>query len=231
MTGLGGSGRRVRLLASCAILAALVPAVALGTGSDANYEGAVVERVESDRQVALTFDEPFGTETRPILRILDRAGAESTFFGVGRELRAHPELAQAVVGRGHEIGNHSWNHREMAKTPRPRRSMRRTQRAAIAAVGITPSLFRPPLGTAGEDVVRTANRQGMTVVKWSVAATEWFLGPDQIVEHVTRDLEPGDIVMFHQVPHARDALPRILAYIEDQGWEATTVSGLLAGDG
>lgn len=225
------SGRRARLLAASATLAALAPAAAIGMGGGARYEGTMVERAESKRQVALTFDEPFGTETRPILRILDRYGVESTFFGVGRELRAQPELARAAVRRGHELGNHTWNHRELAKTPRPGRSMRRTQRAAIAAAGVRPTLFRPPLGTAGEDAIRIANRQGMTVVNWSVAATEWYLGPDQIVEYVTSDLEPGDIVLFHQVPHARDALPRILAHIEDQGWEAVTVSDLLAHGG
>ena len=92
---------------------------------------------------------------------------------------------------------------------------------------MTPSLFRPPTGQVDERIIRVANRQEMTVVMWSLAAMDWTLPPEYISGWVTSELEPGEIVLFHQVQHSREALPEILDWIEEQGWEAVTVGELL----
>jgi peptidoglycan-N-acetylglucosamine deacetylase len=214
----------VRAALALGVALAVIPAAAIAA---VPYEGEAVERVPSETQVALTFDESLGEETRPILRILRQHDAPSTFFQVGRQVRDHPELAQAIVRQGHEFANHSWRHRDMTQSAHPGRSLRKTQRIAQEVTGTTPDLFRAPQGQADERVIRVANRQGMTVVRWSLAAMDWTLPPAYIVGWVTQELEPGEIVVFHQVSNSREALPEILDWIEEQGWEAVTVGELL----
>jgi len=218
----------LRAALAIGVALAVVPAAAIAA---VPYEGEMVERVPSETQVALTFDESLGEETRPILRILRRHDAFSTFFQVGTEVKANPELARAIVRQGHEFANHAWRHRDMRQVAHPGRSLRKTQRAAQEITGATPGLFRPPQGLADDRVIGAANRQGMTVVRWSLAAMDWTLSPEYIVGWVESELEPGEIVVFHQVENSREALPEILRWIEEQGWEAVPVGELLEGAG
>ena len=218
----------MRAALAIGVALAVVPAAAIAA---VPYEGEMVERVPSETQVALTFDESLGEETRPILRILRHHDVHSTFFQVGTEVKENPELARAIARQGHQFANHAWRHRDMTQAARPARSLRRTQRLAQEVTGTTPALFRPPQGLADDRVIGAANRQGMTVVRWSLAAMDWTLTPEYIVGWVESELEPGEIVLFHQVENSREALPEILRWIEEQGWEAVPVGELLSGAG
>jgi peptidoglycan/xylan/chitin deacetylase (PgdA/CDA1 family) len=208
-------------------VALLALVIAVAARAAVPYEGQVVERGESESAVALTFDEPLGANTRPILRILERHGATATFFQLGTEVRRNEGLAAAIVRRGHELASHGWHHRDHTQIKDPRKSLRRTQRTAVNVSGVEPTLFRPPEGQYDERLIRIANRQGMTFVRWSLAAMDWTLPPDWIEAWVTDNIEPGDIVLFHQVDHSRNALPGIMRWLKEQGWEAVTVSELL----
>lgn len=216
----------MRAALALGVALAVVPAAAIAA---VPYEGTTVEQVPSETQVALTFDESLGGETRPILRILRRHEASSTFFQLGREVRYNPDLARAIVRHGHEFGNHAWRHRDLTQGAHPGRSLRRTQDAAQDVTGTTPDLFRAPHGLEDDQVIRVANRHGMTVVRWSFVAMDWTLPPDYIAGWVIGELDPGEIVLFHQVPNSREALPEILRWIEDQGWEAVPVGELIDG--
>jgi len=215
----------LRAALAIGVVLALAP-VAIAT---VPYEGTTVERVPSETRVALTFDESLGDETRPILRILRRHDAQSTFFQLGTEMRAEPGLVRARARNGHELANHAWRHRDMTRAAHPAQSLRRAQRAAYKTVGVTPTLFRPPFAEVDDRLIRIANRQGMTVVMFSVTAMDWTLSPAYISAWVKGELEPGDIVLFHQVRNSREALPEILRWIEEQGWEAVTVGELMDG--
>lgn len=64
-----------------------------------------------DREVVLTFDDgPLPPYTPRVLDILAAECVKATYFLVGRQARAFPELARAVHAAGHTIGTHSQNH-------------------------------------------------------------------------------------------------------------------------
>ena len=66
--------------------------------------------------IYLTFDDgPTVAHTKRILWLLDEYDAKATFFQVGENATAHPELTRSVIERGHALGNHSWNHRDMRR--------------------------------------------------------------------------------------------------------------------
>ena len=71
--------------------------------------------------IYLTFDDgPTAKYTKRILDLLDEYDAKATFFQVGENATAHPELTRAVVERGHALGSHTWNHRDLRKLSRRR---------------------------------------------------------------------------------------------------------------
>jgi polysaccharide deacetylase family protein (PEP-CTERM system associated) len=49
-------------------------------------------------------------ETERLLDILAEHGARGTFFTLGLVARRHPRLVRAIVGRGHELASHGWDH-------------------------------------------------------------------------------------------------------------------------
>lgn len=71
---------------------------------------------EVEKYVALTFDDgPTPTVTNRILDTLERHGARATFFVVGRQVKHDKDLIKRAANLGCEIGNHTWEHRQMTK--------------------------------------------------------------------------------------------------------------------
>lgn len=148
--------------------------------------------------LALTFDDgPDPQYTPTLLDILDRHGARSTFFMVGRAAERHPDLVREVAERGHAIGNHSHTHPSFpAVDGRRRRAELRRCSEALDPYGV--KLFRPPHGhqmPAGRiDVLRC----GHDVVTWCADVDDWNAHePAWFAERLERRARPGAIVLLH----------------------------------
>ncbi|RPI76510.1 MAG: polysaccharide deacetylase family protein, partial [Desulfobacteraceae bacterium] len=64
-----------------------------------------------EKIIALTFDDgPNALYTPKILEILKEHDVKATFFVIGRQAQAFPEILRNIKNAGHEIENHSWNH-------------------------------------------------------------------------------------------------------------------------
>ena len=130
----GVVGLLILILLIAATVGVLVPQLEM-------YGDVFWRAAAGDKAVALTFDDgPHPTTTRQILDILERRGHKATFFMVGQEVRARPEIAREVLAAGHAIGNHSWSH-----PSRPRDPIREIQRtdAALKSIGVRNTIFRP----------------------------------------------------------------------------------------
>src|SRR3954468_6253654 len=102
-----------------------------------------LERV--DHGAALTFDDgPDPDATPDVLDALDAAGVSATFFLVGEQVAAHPDLAQEIAARGHEIQAHCFDHKPHRLLADPAADLARTKAAIEDATGVTPTHQRPP---------------------------------------------------------------------------------------
>jgi peptidoglycan/xylan/chitin deacetylase (PgdA/CDA1 family) len=150
---------------------------------------------------ALTFDDGPDPELTPrILEVLAANGARATFNLVGWNATRHPELVRAVVTAGHEVGNHTWTHLDLAEqTARQTRRQLEVGCQAIQAVaGVRPRWFRPPRGELTGAALCAAAELGQDVLLWSVdrgpgdAAT-----PAAVADHLVRAVGPGDVIGLH----------------------------------
>ena len=156
-------------------------------------------RVKTTRcAVALTFDDgPHPEYTPRLLEILERHGARGTFFMLGKNARAHPQVVQLVAKGGHAIGNHSWDHPAFPAIPaRERREQLRA--CAEATVPYGQPFFRPPYTLQSVGSHLTARRLGYEVVAWSVDAQDWRdHDADWLANRLLKRIKPGGVIVLH----------------------------------
>lgn len=181
--------------------------------------------------IALTFDDGPVADTGRLLRMLRRQHVTATFFVLGQQVRAHPELVARAARQGHEIGIHTWDHRKLTTLSlrRIRAEMTGTVREVKRATGVRPTLLRPPYGASDQRVLRTARRLGLTQVLWSLDTFDWrTLDVRTTVRAVRRGARPGRIILMHDIHQASvDAVPRVIQVLRRQGYHLVTVSHLL----
>jgi cellulose synthase/poly-beta-1,6-N-acetylglucosamine synthase-like glycosyltransferase/peptidoglycan/xylan/chitin deacetylase (PgdA/CDA1 family)/spore germination protein YaaH len=194
-------------------------------------------------QVAITFDDGPDPEWTPkILDILKARGVKACFFLVGQNAENNPRLVERIFREGHEIGNHTYNHANLAiMSPlRMRLELNATQRVIESITGHSTTLFRPPYNadsnpTKIEELVPLKLAQdelGYTVVLEKVDPQDWARpGADAIVQRVKDLRGEGNIVLLHDAGGDRsetvEALPRIIDYLETRGDRIVPLSELL----
>ncbi|WP_063768335.1 polysaccharide deacetylase family protein [Streptomyces griseus] len=180
--------------------------------------------------IALTFDDgPAAPETATLLTHLAQYKARATFFTVGQNVAAHPDLVRAEARGGHEVGNHSWNHPDLTKlrSEQAAYQLNRTSAAIKAATGQEPTLFRPPYG-ALNSTVRSATR--LSPVLWDVDTEDWkYRDSAKVAQTVIGKAQRNSVVLMHDIhPTSVAALPQILRALTARGYHFVTVSHLRA---
>ena len=180
--------------------------------------------------IALTFDDgPHPKITKKILDILDRHNAKATFFMVGERVQYYPKTVQDVFSRGHEIGNHTWNHGDLSKLEMEEieKEISTTNEAIQRITGNRPTLFRPPYGSLPDPIRRQVD---MTVALWSADTFDWkYKDADLLLKEVTDRVHDQAIVLMHDIyPSTADGLEEVLQYLEGEGYTFVTVSELFA---
>jgi peptidoglycan/xylan/chitin deacetylase (PgdA/CDA1 family) len=201
--------------------------------------GGLVTRVQtSEPLVALTFDDgPLPGSTEEILGILDAAGARATFFVVGEQLAAYPEEARRIVAAGHELGNHTYSHRQMVGLPYAAVAAEIEETdALIRAAGYSgPIAVRPPYGKRLLTLPYYLWRHGRPTLYWDVEPESYgeIAGDSgRIAAYVLDQVQPGSVVLLHVMGDnraaTRAAVPAIIAGLYQRGYRLATVSELLA---
>ncbi|WP_122980625.1 polysaccharide deacetylase family protein [Actinoplanes teichomyceticus] len=201
--------------------------------------GRALRRVPAGRRVAaLTLDDgPYPEHCHEILDVLRRRRVRATFFLVGRDVEAHPELVAAIRADGHELANHSYSHRRMLfmRADTIATEIRRTDDALRRAGQTGPILFRPPNCAKLLGLPRHLHRTGRPMVTWDVEP-ETAPGPAAdagvIVARTLAGVRPGSLILLHPMDQAnaatRAALPGIVDGLLEQGFDLVTVSELIA---
>ena len=151
--------------------------------------------------VALSFDDgPDPRWTPQVLDALKAAGAQATFFMMGYNVDRHRELAHRVLDEGHEIGNHTWSHQDLAfQDPESTRDEIVDGKRAIKEVlGVDTVWFRPPRGELSGAALRILAEENYDTFLWSVSRKVPGVGtPELVAEHIVERLRPGSIIDMH----------------------------------
>lgn len=128
--------------------------------------------VKTDKkQIALTFDGAWGNEdTSTLLDILERQNVTATFFFTGGWISKYPDDVKTILAKGHEVGNHSENHKQMSKLSKEqcKEELQIVHDKVKELTGLEMTVFRPPFGDYNDTVIEVANELGYHVIQWDV---------------------------------------------------------------
>jgi peptidoglycan/xylan/chitin deacetylase (PgdA/CDA1 family) len=220
---LGGSGHR--------ILAA-APQLVVGGGLAHRMNEVPGSGVApGDKVMALTFDDGPDPEYTPqVLDVLAHFHLTATFFMIGWEAAADPDLVRQVASAGHGIGDHTWNHGDLTRQNEAsfRMQVDRTDDLLGSLTGRRISCVRPPQGHVNKDVLKRLAARGLTTVLWSDDPRDWTRpGASAIVQEVLAEAAPGAIVELHDGGGDRretvQALPAIIEGLRAQGYSLAPI--------
>ncbi len=183
--------------------------------------------------LSITFDDgPHPTNTPILLDILKARRIRATFYVVGRNAKAYPELIKRMVGEGHEIGNHSWSHPRLSSLSQAGvlQQLDRTSEAIYEAVKKVPVTMRPPYGALRQSQARMIHeKRALVTTLWNVDPRDWQRpGATVVANRIVSASRNGSIILAHDIhrPTIR-AMPNALDGLSNKGFHFATVSMLL----
>ncbi len=189
----------------------------------------------SDKKIAVTFDaawEPFDTEE--IIEILNKYNAKATVFCVGNWVEKFPEDVLRFYKNGHEIGNHSQNHKMFSSISREdvKKELLLCNEAIEKVTNETPKVVRAPSGDYDNKSIEIAENLGMKMIQWNLDSLDYTgLSVDEIYTRLTEKPENGSILLFHNgVKNTAPALRKVLEFYSNKGFQFVTVSELIYTD-
>jgi peptidoglycan-N-acetylglucosamine deacetylase len=183
------------------------------------------------QQVALTIDDgPHPQVTPRVLDLLDAAQAKASFFCIGAQVAAHPDIAQDIVRRGHRIENHSYAHRHhfsFMGLGALRREITAAQDIIERTCGQRPAYFRAPAGLRSPLLDPVLQQLGLRLVSWTRRGFDTVTPePQKVLTRLERRLAAGDILLLHDGHCARspsgqpvvlEVLPALLQRLKSLG--------------
>lgn len=190
-------------------------------------------RPESRKMAYLTFDDgPYSDTTPQILDILAVEDVRATFFVIGSQAKAYPDLIKAEYEQGHGIGNHTYSHKTNIVYRGPQAFLAEVKKAEdviYTAIGVRPQIVRAPGGTASHfniDYYNTVDAAGYLMEDWNVDPGDtWaLLVPKQrIIDNVRQQIQGKDrvVILLHDLVGKTttiEALPEIIELLRQEGF-------------
>lgn len=198
---------------------------------------------KGNKQMLLTFDDGPDPEYTPqILDILKEEKVPATFFVVGINVENNIPLLKRIYDEGHEIGNHTFTHPNIATVGLDRANLEinATRKLIESITGHSTILFRPPYNADSEPEtmeeiipISISKKDHFYTLSESIDPEDWEEGitADSIVTRTIRQKNLGSVILLHDAGGDRSqtvkALPRIIEYFRNDGYKFITVSELL----
>lgn len=198
------------------------------------------------KELVLTFDDGPDPEFTPkVLDILSKYHVPASFFLIGINAESNLPIVKRIYREGHEIGNHSFTHPNMALVSRDRArlEMKLTRLLIECITGHSTIMFRAPYNADSEPEtmeemipVANAREENYLDIGESIDPNDWEEGvtADSIFQRTVREVESGrgNIILLHDAGGDNrtptiEALPKIIEYFQKRGYTFTNVSNIL----
>ncbi len=187
------------------------------------------EEAVDGRKIAITFDDgPHPYYTEQLLDGLQERGAKATFFLMGKQAEAYPELVLRMQEEGHLIGNHTYSHLQLNKSNREafKAELVKTNELLLEITGEETQYVRPPYGSWDKSFEKELT---MLPVLWTIDPMDWCSSDvSGIVGKVTRKAKENAIILMHdEYKSSVTAALQIVDILQKEGYEFVTVDEIL----
>lgn len=180
------------------------------------------------KYIALTFDDGPSKKTTPqLLDILKVENIKATFYVLWRNVDRFPDITKRAHNEWHEIGNHSYSHKNFTKLTEEeiQEEIYQTDQAILKSIGKYPRTIRHPYGSINPFVVSIGH---MPSVLWSIDSRDWRTRNIQKNIASVQNARSGDIIIFHDIRQTTvDSVQQIIHNLKNRGFKFVTVSELL----
>ncbi|WP_146553084.1 MULTISPECIES: polysaccharide deacetylase family protein [Rummeliibacillus] len=198
--------------------------------------GAVYKGKSDDKVMYLTFDCGYENGyTESILDTLKKENIQATFFLTGHYLTSATPLVKRMINEGHEIGNHSDKHPNMARLTKQQMldEWQRFDKKLAELTDVERTVYaRPPEGVFSEELLKAGQEAGYRHIFWSVAFKDWIKDKPQgwqyAYDNLMSQIHPGAIILMHTVsPDNAAALPKFIKDAEKKGYRFDSINNLV----
>ncbi len=181
------------------------------------YPGCIWQLPATGNKIYLTFDDGPHPEVTPfVLDCLSKYQMKATFFCIGKNVALHPELFKRIIEEGHSVGNHTQNHLNGWKSA----DHQYFDDIVEANRSIPSSLFRPPYGRATWFQLNClmSSAAKMKIIMWTVLSGDFDpeLSRESCCQNVRQNLQPGNIIVFHDSKKAEEKLRYALPLVVEE---------------
>jgi peptidoglycan/xylan/chitin deacetylase (PgdA/CDA1 family) len=195
------------------------------------YSSYVWSIPTKEKILYLSFDDgPHPVATPFVLDELKKYNVPATFFCIGKNTVAYPEIFKRIKEEGHKVGNHTYNHLNGWRT----KNDIYLNDIAEAGKCIDSNLFRPPYGRIKTSQVRhladAMKIKKPRIIMWDVLSADFDqdITPEQCLANVILRARPGSIIVFHDSEKAflrmKYALPLVLEHFSEKGYRFLALS-------
>jgi probable sporulation protein (polysaccharide deacetylase family) len=201
-----------------------------GIEANANKE-AIYQGNTGKKVVAICVNVDWGEEYIPaMLEEFKKAQAQVTFFVTGSWAEKNPELLKQMSEAGHSIQNHAYKHVHFSSLSdaEAQAQIKKAEAVIEKIIGKKTRFFAPPYGEQNDRLVKAAGEIGYELIMWSVDTIDWQKpSPQTIVKRVGNKVHNDAIILMHPTDPTLQALPDLLAYLQDQGYGMMTIDSIL----
>lgn len=194
-----------------------------------NGKAAVGSDAPDTKRIALTFDDgPHPVCTPRLLDGLKERGVKATFFVIGKNAEANPDIIKRMSGEGHLIGNHTYDHVQISSLSDEAAcaQITKTDDAVFSLTGKHTEYVRPPFGLWKDGLECGLE---MFPIMWTIDPRDWTTGnADRIVGSVVPKAKDDAIILLHDCYESSvDAALRIVDLLQAEGYVFVTVDELI----
>lgn len=220
------------------IISMLIIPTTLKASTNASSKKLPIYCVDTEEaKIAISFDAAWGNEdTRKLLDILKDNNVKATFFMTGGWIEKYPEDVKAIYEEGHELGNHSMNHKQMSTLSANEciEELKEPHDMVKELTGYDMQVFRPPYGDYNNTLIDAASSIGYHSIQWDVDSLDWKeYGVDSIISTVCehKHLGNGSIILMHNGgKYTAEALDSLIKNLKEKGYEFVKMSDLIYTD-
>lgn len=190
----------------------------------------------TQKVLALTFDDgPNNIYTQQILDILKKHNAKATFYVIGNNAKARPDLMKRIMEEGHEVGNHSMNHDKMKgiSVEQITQDIKGVDEI-IRNYGYDKEItYRSPYAITSANLHTALKNLNKKLVLFTFSPMDWTkISSQQIYENVMKKIKPGLIILLHDGggktrANTVKATEMLITTLHQQGYRFVTISDLL----
>lgn len=203
--------------------------------STVNGRELPIYNVQTDEpKISISFDAAWGNDdTSKILEVLKKHQVHTTFFMTGGWVESYPDDVKAILADGHDLGNHSENHKNMSQLSEEeiQSELMTVHNKVKELTGYDMFLFRPPYGDYDNEVIQTVKGCNYYPIQWSIDSLDWKnYGVEDIINRVCNSdkLQGGAIILCHNgAKYTAEALDQLLTGLEEKGFQLVPISELI----